>query len=132
TTASKWDSVIPIEPLWKQYKRVLKDNGAIVLTAIEPFASMLRTNDLKGYKHEWIWNKESAGNFIKAKNHQLRVNENVLDFSNGKVNYYPIMTDAYPKNVRPLGVKKQKTNFMGKVRDGEINTAKKYNTKKSN
>ena len=130
TTASKWDSVIPIEPLWKQYKRVLKDNGAIVLTAIEPFASMLRTNDLKGYKHEWIWNKESAGNFIQAKNHPLRVHENVLVFSNGKVNYYPIMTDADPKNVRPLGVKKQKTNFMGKVSAGEFKAAKNYNPKK--
>ena len=130
TTASKWDSVIPIEPLWKQYKRVLKDNGAIVLTAIEPFASMLRANDLKGYKHEWIWDKESAGNFIQAKNHPLRVHENVLVFSNGKVNYYPIMTDADPKNVRPLGVKKQKTDFMGKVSAGEFKAAKNYNPKK--
>ena len=130
TTASSWDMVIPIKPLWKQYKRVLKDNGAIVLTAIEPFASMLRANDLKGYKHEWIWNKESAGNFIQAKNHPLRVHENVLVFSNGKVNYYPIMTDADPKNVRPLGVKKQKTDFMGKVSAGEFKAAKKYNPKK--
>ena len=130
TTACKWDSVIPIEPLWKQYKRVLKDNGAIVLTAIEPFASMLRANDLKGYKHEWIWNKEIAGNFIQAKNHPLRVHENVLVFSNGKVNYYPIMTDADPKNVRPLGVKKQKTDFMGKVSAGEFKAAKNYNSKK--
>ena len=130
TTASKWDSIIPIEPLWKQYKRVLKDNGAIVLTAIEPFASMLRANDLKGYKHEWIWNKENAGNFIQAKNHPLRVHENVLVFSKGKVNYYPIMTDADPKNVRPLGVKKQKTDFMGKVSAGEFKPSKKYNPKK--
>ena len=91
---------------------------------------MLRTNDLKGYKHEWIWNKESAGNFIQAKNHPLRVHENVLVFSNGKVNYYPIMTDADPKNVRPLGVKKQKTNFMGKVSAGEFKAAKNYNPKK--
>ena len=109
---------------------MLKDNGAIVLTAIEPFASMLRANDLKGYKHEWIWNKENAGNFIQAKNHPLRVHENVLVFSNGKVNYYPIMTDADPKNVRPLGVKKQKTDFMGKVSAGEFKSAKKYNPKK--
>ena len=130
TTASKWDSIIPIEPLWKQYKRVLKDNGAIVLTAIEPFASMLRANDLKGYKHEWIWNKENAGNFIQAKNHPLRVHENVLVFSNGKVNYYPIMTDADPKNIRPLGVKKQKTDFLGKVSAGEFKAAKDYNPKK--
>lgn len=109
---------------------MLKDNGAIVLTATEPFASMLRANDLKGYKHEWIWNKEISGNFINAKNHPLRVHENVLVFSNGKVNYYPIMTDADPKNVRPLGVKKQKTDFMGKVGAGEFKAAKNYNPKK--
>ena len=107
---------------------MLKDNGAIVLTATEPFASMLRANDLKGYKHEWIWNKGISGNFINAKNHPLRVHENVLVFSSGKVNYYPIMTDADPRNVRPLGVKKQKTDIMGKV--GEFKAAKNYNPKK--
>lgn len=109
---------------------MLKDNGAIVLTATEPFASILRANDLKGYKYEWIWNKEISGNFINAKNHPLRVHENILVFSNGRVNYYPIMTDADPKNVRPLGVTKQKTDFMGKVGAGEFKAAKNYNPKK--
>jgi site-specific DNA-methyltransferase (adenine-specific) len=130
TTACKWDTIIPFEPLWEQYNRVIKDNGAIVLTATEPFASTLRMKNLNMYKHEWIWNKENAGNFINAKNHPLRVHENVLVFSNGKVNYYPIMTDADPKNIRPLGVKKQKTDFMGKVSGGEFKPAKKYNPKK--
>lgn len=130
TTACKWDSIIPFEPMWDRLNRVIKPNGAIVLFGSEPFSSMLRTSNIKQYKHEWIWNKESAGNFIQAKNHPLRVHENVLVFSNGKVNYYPIMTDADPKNVRPLGVKKQKTDFMGKVSAGEFKAAKKYNPKK--
>lgn len=130
TTACKWDSIIPLEKLWNQYRRIIKDNGAIVLTAIEPFASVLRMSDVNHYRHEWIWNKESAGNFIQAKNHPLRVHENVLVFSKSKVNYYPIMTDADPKNIRPLGVKKQKSDFMGKVSEGEFKASKGYNPKK--
>ena len=130
TTACKWDSVIPLEALWSQYTRIIKDNGAIVLTAIEPFASILRMNDVGRYRHEWIWNKENAGNFIQAKNHPLRVHENVLVFSKNKVRYYPIMTDADPKNIRPLGVKKQKSDFMGKVSGGEFKSADNYDPKK--
>lgn len=130
TTACKWDSIIPLEELWSEYKRLIKDNGAIVLTAIEPFASVLRMNDVKNYKHEWIWNKESAGNFIQAKNHPLRVHENVLVFAKNKVKYRPIMTDADPKNIRPLVVKDQKTDFMGKVSQGVFKAAKNYNPKK--
>ena len=130
TTACKWDSVIPLEELWRQYNRIVKDNGAIVLTAIEPFASVLRMNDIKHYRHEWIWNKENAGNFIQAKNHPLRVHENVLVFSKNKVNYYPIMTDANPENIRPLGVKRQNSDFMGKVSDGVFRASKNYNPKK--
>ena len=130
TTACKWDVIIPLEELWRRYNRIVKDNGAIVLMAIEPFASVLRMNDVEHYRHEWIWNKESAGNFIQAKNHPLRVHENVLVFSKNKVNYYPIMTDANPKNIRPLGVKRQNSDFMGKVSDGEFRASKNYNPKK--
>ena len=130
TTACKWDEVIPLEELWNQYKRVIKDNGAIVLTAIEPFASILRMNAVDNYRHEWIWNKESAGNFIQAKNHPLRVHENVLVFSKKKVNYYPIIIDADPKNIRPLSTKKQSTSFLGKVSNGEFKASANYNPKK--
>ena len=130
TTALKWDSIIPFEPLWEQYERIIKDNGAIVLTAIEPFASKLRLTNLEMYRHEWIWDKQVAGNFIQAKNHPLRVQENVLVFSNKKVNYYPIMTDADPKNIRPTSIKKQNTEFLGKVGDGEFKPSYDYNPKK--
>mgnify|MGYP001449022673 FL=1 len=109
---------------------MIKDNGAIVLTAIEPFASILRMNAVDNYRHEWIWNKESAGNFIQAKNHPLRVHENVLVFSKKKVNYYPIMIDADPKNIRPLSTKKQSTSFLGKVSNGEFKASANCNPKK--
>ena len=130
TTACKWDVVIPLEPLWEQYERVIKDNGAIVLTAIEPFASVLRMNDIKKYKHEWIWNKESAGNFIQAKNHPMRVHENILVFSKSKVKYFPIMTERLAKNIRPLSVTKQKSGIMGKVSEGEFKSSLGYEQKK--
>ena len=57
TTACKWDTVIPFEPLWEQYERVIKDNGAIVLFGSQPFTSAMVSSNIKGYKHHWIWKK---------------------------------------------------------------------------
>lgn len=130
TTKNKWDSIIPLDKLWEQYERIIKDNGAIVLFAIEPFATSLRASNLDKYKHEWIWNKEVGGNFIQAKNHPLRVHENVLVFSKGKVNYYPQMTDADIKKNRPVREVKQKVGNYGKVSQGVYKTSKDYNSKK--
>lgn len=92
TTACKWDTIIPFEPLWKEYKRIIKDNGAIVLTASEPFASYLRTSNIKMYKYDWIWNKKLAGNGILAKIQPLKIHEIICVFARGKVNYYPLMS----------------------------------------
>lgn len=92
TTACKWDTVIPFEPLWQDYKRIIKDNGAIVLTASEPFASLLRTSNIKMYKYDWIWNKKLAGNGILAKHQPLKIHEIVCVFAKGRANYEPIMT----------------------------------------
>ena len=92
TTACKWDSVIPFEPMWEQYKRIIKDNGAIVLTASQPFTSVLVCSNLKGFKHEWIWKKNRGSNFGAAKYQPLKEHEAVLVFSKDgeTVNYYPI------------------------------------------
>ena len=127
TTACEWDTVIPFEPLWEQYERIIKKHGAIVLFGIEPFASNLRMSNIKNYKHEWVWNKEQAGNFIQAKNHPLRVTENIMVFCNEKVKYYPIMEKAKEENKRPLSIKLQKTNFLGKVSQGEFKPSENYN-----
>lgn len=127
TTACKWDSVIPFEPMWVELKRIIKPNGAIVLFGIEPFASTVRTSNIKNYKHEWIWNKEQAGNFIQAKNHPLRVVENIMVFCKEKVNYYPIMELAKEENKRPLSIKPQKTSFLGKVSEGTFKASENYN-----
>ena len=92
TTACKWDSIIPLEPMWEQLKRVIKPNGAIVMTASQPFTSILVGSNLKFFKHEWIWEKNRGSNFGAAKYQPLKEHESVLVFSKtgGKVNYYPI------------------------------------------
>lgn len=91
TTRNKWDTVISLESLWEQYNRVIKDNGAIVLTASQPFTSKLVSTNIKGFKHQWIWNKKRFANQMAAKYQPLKIQEEVLVFtSNGeKANYYP-------------------------------------------
>jgi len=90
TTDCKWDTIIPFEPLWEAYKRIIKDNGAIVLTASQPFTSLLICSNLEMFKYEWIYKKRCASNFAQAKYAPMKEHENVLIFANGKVNYYPI------------------------------------------
>ena len=87
TTACKWDNIIPFESLWEKYNGLIKNNGAIVLFANEPFASMLRTSNLKMYKYDWIWNKGKPSNF-QLMNYQCgRIHELILIFSKGKACY---------------------------------------------
>lgn len=89
TTACKWDTIIPFEPLWEQYRRIIKDNGAIVLTASQPFTSALVMSNPKMFKCEWIWQKTRFSNQMQAKILPLKIHESVLVFSRGKTNYYP-------------------------------------------
>ena len=86
TTACKWDTIIPFEPLWEQYERIIKDNGAIVLFGSEPFSSHLRLSNINKYKYDWIWKKRPV-NFLNAKKQPLRETENIMVF-NSKV-YFP-------------------------------------------
>jgi site-specific DNA-methyltransferase (adenine-specific) len=67
TTACKWDSIIPFDKLWEQYNRIIKDNGAIVLTASQPFTSALVMSNSKLFKYEWIWEKDKPSNFATAR-----------------------------------------------------------------
>jgi site-specific DNA-methyltransferase (adenine-specific) len=90
TTACKWDTIIPFEPLWDQYKRIIKSNGAIVLTASQPFTSALVMSNVKMFKCEWIWQKNRGSNFAVAKLQPMKEHESVLIFSNKKTAYNPI------------------------------------------
>lgn len=80
TTSCKWDIIIPFDKLWEQYKRVLKDNGAIVLFGSEPFSTSLRSSNLSMYKYDWIWEKSKAGNFALARKNPMKYHENISVF----------------------------------------------------
>ena len=97
TTACKWDTIIPLEPMWKELKRIIKDNGCIALFGTEPFSSHLRLSNLKWYKYDWIWNKNSSTGFMNAKLRPMNTIELINIFSNGRTSpnkisnmfYYP-------------------------------------------
>ena len=93
TTACKWDVVIPFEPLWEQYKRIIKDRGAIVLFGSEPFSSYLRMSNIKQYKYDWVWDKKIGIGFQIAKYRPMQQHEIISVFGNGSINYYPIMVE---------------------------------------
>jgi site-specific DNA-methyltransferase (adenine-specific) len=83
TTACQWDSVIPFEPLWEQYRRISKPNAAIVLFGSEPFSSALRMSAIDLYKYDWIWTKNMAAGFLEAKNKPMKIHEIISVFSKG-------------------------------------------------
>lgn len=89
-TACKWDSIIPLEKLWQHYNNIIKEGGAIVLTASQPFTSILVMSNLKMFKHSWIYKKRCASNFAQAKYSPMKEHEDILIFAKGKVNFYPI------------------------------------------
>ncbi|MGI6636761.1 MAG: DNA-methyltransferase [Minisyncoccales bacterium] len=85
TTKCKWDVVIPFKPLWEQYERVIKDNGAIVLFGKEPFSSQLRVSNLDMYRYDWIWVKDTKSNFMQANHQPLNNIELISVFGKGYV-----------------------------------------------
>ena len=94
TTGCKWDSVIPFEPLWEQYERIIKDNGAIVLFGSQPFSSALIMSNPKLFKYEWIWEKSKTSNYVHCKYQPLKAHENILVFSK-----YPSAQNSAKKNM---------------------------------
>jgi len=91
TTACKWDSVIPFEPMWAQLKRVIKPNGAIVLFGSEPFSSALRMSNIKMYKYDWVWDKRYPANYPQAKKQPMKRHENISVFGVNNPVYCPQM-----------------------------------------
>lgn len=93
TTACKWDTIIPFDKLWTEYKRMIKDKGAIVLTSSQPFTSALVMSNPKMFKYEWIWLKNQGSNFASTKYMPMKEHESVLVFSKSKTLYNPIMQE---------------------------------------
>lgn len=118
TTACKWDIVIPFEPMWKELKRITKDNGAICLFGIEPFSSHLRMSNLKMFKYDWIWDKKKPSGFQLAKVRPMQKHENISVFSIKKHNYFPIKTKR--DKIRKNGFKSMSESSQLSKHDGQI------------
>lgn len=103
TTRNRWDTVIPLEPLWAQYMRVIKPNGAIVLTAAQPFTSILVTSNLPWFKYEWVWRKTIGSGQMNAKKQPLRVHESVLVFYRRQPTYNAQLEAGAPYTARRRG-----------------------------
>ena len=101
TTACSWDKeVIPLDNLWEGFKRIIKDNGAIVMTASQPFTSKLVMSNLKMFKYELIWEKERPTNFMQGKKQILKYHENILIFYKRQCAFNPILEKKKKKNKR--------------------------------
>ena len=86
-TSNKWDCLIPLDELWNQYKRIIKENGIVALTASQPFTSRLVMSNIEMFKHEWIWIKNRGSNFANTVREPMKEHESVLIFSRGKWTY---------------------------------------------
>lgn len=129
TTACKWDSVIPLEPMWKELKRITKPNSAIVLFGTEPFSSQLRLSNLDWFKYDWIWEKSKCGSAFTSKYRPQSKHEIVSVFGKGRVNYYPQMEEGEPyKRTRKVNNGDKPNNHkLGVTSESEtINTGYRY------
>jgi len=105
TTEAVWDLIIPFEPLWKHYERIIKDNGSIVLTAQQPFTSAVVMSNTNLFKHTFIWEKDKCANFLAGSYQPLKIHEEILVFSKGgfthnariKATYNSQKTDRKPR-----------------------------------
>lgn len=120
TTACSWDSVIPFEPLWENYKRLIKPRGAIVLFGSQPFTSALVMSNLAWFKYCWVWEKSQGGNFAVTRYMPLSVSEDILVFGKESVNYYPQMD----KREKPRMIGGRHSNDCGRGFGGIQNITK--------
>ena len=127
TTQNKWDSVIPLDELWREYKRIIKDNGVIVLTSQGIFTAKLILSNEKWFKYKWVWEKSKATNFLNAKKQPLRKHEDICVFYNKQPKYNPQMTEGepYDKGIR----KNQLTGSYGEFNPVHVKSeGKRYPT----
>ena len=117
TTQNKWDVILPLDKLWSEYERIITDNGAIVLTASQPFTTKLISSNYEMFRYELIYGKTKSSNFMQAKKQPLKTHENILVFYKKFGIYNPQMTDAIILD----GRKKEKQYFHkeGSVNEGQ-------------
>ncbi len=131
TTACKWDSIIPFEPLWKHYKRIIKDNGAILLFGSEPFSTVQRMSNFEQYRYDWYWQKSKPGLYQHAKNRPMKAIETISCFSKAKWGHKSQVKNRmvyYPQGIISIGEKTVTKNFNagGIVSERPNQVGKKY------
>jgi len=109
TTACKWDSVLDLNKLWTEYKRILTKNGAVVLTSAEPFTSILNVSNLEWFKYDFIWNKLNATGHLNAKARPLKQHENISVFSDGSATSTSLTMTYNPQGLIDVDI--TKVNF---------------------
>ena len=130
TTACKWDSVIPFEPMWEQLKRIIKENGAIVMTASQPFTSALIMSNVKMFKYCWVWEKNTVTGFMQAKTKPLKSHEDILVFGSFK-NAAQYFKGTYNHGAISVGAKsytneRSSDHITGNRSSGVADSAKGY------
>lgn len=128
TTACKWDVIIPFEPLWKEYKRIIKDRGCIALFGSEPFSSYLRMSNIKQFKYDWIWNKSNPANIALSKIQPLKYHEIISIFNSGF--YYPQMIKRDKLGTKRLQNKNSTIKFSSSKIQSDKDFKKEYNINK--
>ena len=126
TTACKWDTVIPFEPLWAQYRRVAKRNAAIVLTASQPFTTALIASNMREFRYCWVWAKSRVTGFANAKVQPLRCVEDVVIFYRSRPTYNPQgirRIDAVKRNGGSVGGDSLRGDTEGSAGKGSLRTA---------
>jgi len=126
TTACKWDTVIPFEPLWAQYRRIAKRNAAIVLTASQPFTTALIASNMDMFRYSWVWEKTRGSNPYLANVQPLRCHEDVCVFGD-RPHYYPQKTEgaSYTISAKAGGRvasdrRSNRAEFQGKIANGRF------------
>ena len=119
-TACKWDSIIPLEPMWEQLKRIIKPNGAIVMTASQPFTTTLIASNMKMFKYCWVWEKNLKTGNLNARRMPMGGHEDIVVFCKGSPTYNP------QKRMRTIEVpsgnkKNSKTSVYGSQREDYVN-----------
>tara|TARA_Y100001937_G_scaffold15287_1_gene20879 strand:+ start:196 stop:927 length:732 start_codon:yes stop_codon:yes gene_type:complete len=114
-TQCKWDSIIPFEPMWKELKRIIKDDGCIALFGNEPFSSSLRMSNIKNFKYDWYWQKDKCTNHLNCKKQPMRNTEIISIFYKKQCLYNPQIENKNLLNIRPANVKRSQTEVYGKM-----------------
>ena len=114
STRCKWDIIIPFEPMWEQYNRIIKDRGAICLFNTEPFGSYLRLSNIKNYKYDWVWDKIKGTGFLNARKQPMRNHELIAVFYKKQCTYNPQKTYGH-KLKKSYRSKDLQTDVYGKM-----------------